>query len=223
MVMVAVLGLVAGTAAVIARFDDDGQSSGAAWTQATRTGGAQTEMAAVEAGATPDRAATVSFAPIPGGVYYLNPAGEQPEVVARDKRGAHMVWPAMGNISTHFHEAGPYWVGGYHQGLDIASQWGWNVFAAWDGVVIEAATGWNRGYGTTIVIDHRNGIQTRYAHLGHSFVELGDRVEAGDLIGLVGSTGASNGPHLHFEVIVDEQLRDPLLYLPPDANREYVG
>jgi murein DD-endopeptidase MepM/ murein hydrolase activator NlpD len=165
----------------------------------------------------------VIFAPVPGGVYYLDSAEDEPEVVAYDRRGAHMVWPSAGNISTYFHESGPYWIGGYHQGLDIASHWGWNVFAAWDGVVVHSGTGWNRGYGNQIVIDHRNGIQTRYAHLSYSFMEVGDRVVAGELIGLIGSTGAAEGPHLHFEVIVDEQLRDPLMYLPEDPEREYVG
>lgn len=155
---------------------------------------------------------------------FIHPgAGESPETVATDKRGAQMVWPAMGNISTYFHEAGPYWVGGYHQGLDIAAWWGYNVFAAWDGVVIEAQDGWNKGYGTTILIDHGNGVSTRYAHLETLLVEPGDTVGAGELIGFVGSSGASGGPHLHFEVLIDGDLRDPLEFLPSDPEREYVG
>lgn len=155
---------------------------------------------------------------------FLRPgAGESPETVAADKRGAQMVWPATGNISTYFHEAGPYWVGGYHQGLDIAAWWGYNVFAAWDGVVIEAQDGWNKGYGTTILIDHGNGVSTRYAHLETLLVEPGDKVWSGELIGFVGSSGASGGPHLHFEVLIDGDLRDPLDFLPPDPEREYVG
>ncbi len=162
------------------------------------------------------------FQASPSGVYRLAAPQELPEVVANDKRGAYMIWPAQGNLSCYFHEEGPYWVGGYHQGLDIAAQYGWNVLAAWDGKVIEAQEGWNRGYGTTVVLDHRNGIQTRYAHMSYLMVEPGDEVEAGELIGSVGSTGASEGPHLHFEVVVDGEQRDPLDYLPADNTREYT-
>ncbi len=123
-------------------------------------------------------------------------------------------WPAPGLISSYFHERGPWWVGGYHQGIDLAAQWGDKVHAAAAGTVLEAQGGWNRGYGTYVLIDHGNGLHTLYAHLSQLDVEPGQRVQRGQLIGRVGSSGAADGPHLHFEVRIDGRLDEPLAYLP---------
>lgn len=99
----------------------------------------------------------------------------------------------------------------YHDGVDIAANYGNGVYAYTDGKVIEA--GWNGGYGNCILIDHGNGLKTRYAHLSKISVKVGQRVSTGDRIGSVGSTGNSTGPHLHFEVIKNGQTKNPLNYI----------
>jgi len=153
--------------------------------------------------------------PIPPAAYQLGPRGEQPEVDARDSRGVRLLWPAQGWISTYFHEAGPWWVGGYHQGLDVAADWDAPINAAAGGTVVEAAdSGWNRGYGNYILIDHGNGLRTLYAHLASLAVQVGDEVQREQFIGRVGASGAADGPHLHFEVRIDANQVDPLPYLP---------
>ena len=81
-----------------------------------------------------------------------------------------------------------------------------------DGVVTYAD--WESGYGQLVVIDHGNDISTRYGHLSSILTAVGDTVSAGDLIGLVGSTGRSTGPHLHYEIWIDGEAVDPLPYLP---------
>lgn len=99
-------------------------------------------------------------------------------------------------------------IGGYKsQGLhgynavDLATYYGAPIFASAQGVVIASAhSGWNGGYGKYIVIAHSNGTQTLYAHMSENLVEVGDTPVRGQMIGLVGLTGKSTGPHLHFEI-----------------------
>lgn len=124
------------------------------------------------------------------------------------------VWPAAGNITGVFHEQGNLWVKGYHEGLDIGAGWGSVIRAAEDGVVVEADTGWNSGYGTYVKIDHGAGLVTLYGHMSQLAAKPGQEIRRGQLIGYVGSTGASTGPHVHFEVRVDGAKVDPELYLP---------
>ena len=99
----------------------------------------------------------------------------------------------------------------FHDGLDIAANHGNPVYAYTDGRVVEA--GWNGGYGNCILIDHGNGLKTRYAHLSRIDVRVGQKVKVGQRIGAVGSTGNSTGPHLHFEVIKNGKTQNPLNYL----------
>ena len=99
----------------------------------------------------------------------------------------------------------------FHDGIDIAAPHGNTVYAYTDGVVVEA--GWNGGYGYCILIDHGDGLKTRYAHLSRIFVRVGQRVRVEERIGAVGSTGNSTGPHLHFEVIKNGRTTNPLNYL----------
>ena len=99
----------------------------------------------------------------------------------------------------------------HHEGVDIAAPTGTPVKAAGDGKVIDA-TGRYKGktsWGNVVVLDHGHGLVTRYAHMDSYSVKKGDRVKAGDVIGAVGSTGKSKGPHLHFEVIRDGETIDP--------------
>jgi murein DD-endopeptidase MepM/ murein hydrolase activator NlpD len=94
-----------------------------------------------------------------------------------------------------------------HKGTDYAADRGTPVRAIGDGVVVRA--GWGAGYGNVVEIRHRNGFVTRYGHLSRFNVRAGQRVEIGQTVAYVGSTGLATGPHLHFEVIVDGQQRDP--------------
>lgn len=122
-------------------------------------------------------------------------------------RGGGLIWPTPGRLSSPF---GTRW-GRKHTGIDIAANYGGPVRAAAPGRVTKA--GWDGGYGRTVEIYHGNGAKTRYAHLSSITVKVGQTVNQGQLIGRVGSTGASTGPHLHFEVLVNGVPRDPLRYL----------
>lgn len=114
-------------------------------------------------------------------------------------------WPAQGPITRGFRD--------WHRGIDIAAPANSPVTAAAAGRVTYA--GWSQvGYGKVIFIDHGYGVTTVYAHLNSFAVATGDTVQVGQIIGRVGSTGRSLGPHLHFEVRVDGRSRTPLAYLP---------
>lgn len=86
----------------------------------------------------------------------------------------------------------------FHTGIDIAASYGTPIRAAANGTI--AFSGWRRAYGLTVIIDHGDGLATLYAHCSSVYVSKGERVEAGQVIASVGSTGLSTGPHLHFEV-----------------------
>lgn len=94
-----------------------------------------------------------------------------------------------------------------HSGIDIRASHGANIVAVEDGVV--TFSGWSGGYGITVIIDHGDGIHTLYAHNSRNLVSVGDRVTRGQVIALIGSTGVSTGPHLHFEVRVGGRAVDP--------------
>jgi murein DD-endopeptidase MepM/ murein hydrolase activator NlpD len=99
-----------------------------------------------------------------------------------------------------------------HSGLDMAATSGTPIRAALAGTVTKSY--YSSSYGNYTVIDHGNGLTTAYAHQSKRMVSVGDTVEAGEVIGLVGSTGNSTGPHLHFEVRLNGNLQDPKNYLP---------
>ena len=124
-----------------------------------------------------------------------------------------MMWPAVGHgISSPFGYRIHPITGQYklHTGVDINVGYGTPVYAADGGTVILA--GWNGGYGNCIVINHGNGLTTLYGHLSSINVSVGQSVGRGQTIGLVGSTGNSTGPHLHWEVAVNGQRVTPLNY-----------
>jgi murein DD-endopeptidase MepM/ murein hydrolase activator NlpD len=101
----------------------------------------------------------------------------------------------------------------FHAGLDIAIPQGTPVVAAGKGTVV--FSGWDGGYGNVVIIEHADGkVTTRYAHLSRYDVSEGDTVASGQQIGLVGSTGRSTGPHLHYEVRIDGKTVDPRLFYP---------
>lgn len=119
--------------------------------------------------------------------------------------------PYDGRITSY---VGPRW-GRTHNGIDIVAHdgpcKGDPAYAAADGVVVRAD--WYGGYGNCVIIDHGNGIQTLYAHFSKLSVKVGDVVKAGDEVGKIGSTGNSTGPHLHFEVHVDGEIVNPLIFV----------
>lgn len=98
-----------------------------------------------------------------------------------------------------------------HNGVDLAAPTGTPVYATADGIIGRAD--WFSSYGLYISIDHGADLETRYAHLSRLAVAAGDRVQKGDLIGYVGSTGRSTGPHLHYEVRVDGVAVNPIPYM----------
>jgi murein DD-endopeptidase MepM/ murein hydrolase activator NlpD len=106
----------------------------------------------------------------------------------------------------------------FHTGIDIAAPLGTPVMAAADGVVV--AVGHTAvGYGNYVIIAHGAGAATLYGHLLQTAANVGDRVARGQLIGLEGSTGFSTGPHVHFELRINDQVVDPMPYLPvPGTN-----
>jgi murein DD-endopeptidase MepM/ murein hydrolase activator NlpD len=101
--------------------------------------------------------------------------------------------------------------GEFHPGLDLATAWGRPFYAAAGGTVVLAR--YNGGYGNNIQIDHGNGVVTLYGHASKLVVKEGDRVEAGQMIGRIGDTGYSTGPHLHFEVLVNGETTNPVPFL----------
>lgn len=127
--------------------------------------------------------------------------------VAEPQEQALWLLPAKGEISSLF---AARW-GTFHYGIDFAAGYGSTVSAASAGTVIRA--GWYGGYGNIVIIDHGDGVTTRYGHNSKLLVSVGDHVDAGDPISLVGSTGASTGPHCHFEVRIDDKAIDPLPFL----------
>jgi murein DD-endopeptidase MepM/ murein hydrolase activator NlpD len=131
------------------------------------------------------------------------PPGETPT----SPSAAGLIWPAAGPITSPF---GMRW-GRMHDGIDIGAPMGAPIHAAASGQVIYA--GWMSGYGNLTVIDHGGGIATAYGHQSKLEVSVGDQVTQGQQIGLVGSTGHSTGPHLHFEVRVNGAPVDPMGYL----------
>lgn len=127
--------------------------------------------------------------------------------VNRSASAQGFIWPVSGTLTSNY---GWRW-GRMHQGIDVAAGTGTPIAAAAAGTVIVA--GWNGGYGNLVVVDHGNGISTAYAHQSAMSVSVGQSVGQGTILGAVGSTGNSTGPHLHFEVRINGAATDPLPYL----------
>lgn len=129
--------------------------------------------------------------------------------------GGAMLWPTPScKIITSYYGWRLHPVLGYeklHTGMDIGASYGANIIAATSGTVITAT--YNSAYGNYVVIDHGGGVCTLYAHQSSMAVSVGQYVSAGQVIGYVGSTGYSTGPHLHFEVIINGSTVDPLGYI----------
>lgn len=153
--------------------------------------------------------------------FIMVPGGSKPIVVRQVqyskttpqnaiKGGGNFQWPTAACISQL------YW--GRHPGVDLANSKGTAIVAADAGYV--EAVGWeNSGYGNMILLNHGNGAITRYAHLSAFAVERGASVKKGQVIGRIGSTGRSTGPHLHFELIVNGVHRNPIGILKGNTPR----
>jgi murein DD-endopeptidase MepM/ murein hydrolase activator NlpD len=120
---------------------------------------------------------------------------------------AFLAAPSRGTVSSSF---GMRW-GKMHNGTDIAAPMNTPIYAALDGVVSYA--GWETGYGNIIKISHGDDIETYYGHCSTIYVKKGQNVKKGEKIGAVGSTGNSTGPHLHFEVRLNGEPKNPMAYL----------
>jgi murein DD-endopeptidase MepM/ murein hydrolase activator NlpD len=128
------------------------------------------------------------------------------------------IWPAHGWLTGTFGGRSDPFTGepGFHQGIDISTEKGHPVFATADGS-IEAAS-YSGDYGNLIVVKHAFGLVTRYGHLSSFVVKPGQQVKRGDVIGYVGSTGRSTGAHLHYEILANGKLINPLQLLTGPAQ-----
>ncbi len=147
---------------------------------------------------------------IPGGVMpeeIIRPVYQMTPSQTLFARGSGALsWPASGTMTQYFS-----W---YHNGDDIANSLGTPIAAADSGrVILAERSGYNGGYGKHVKVDHGNGLVTLYAHMSEVFVNVGDNVGRGGLLGKIGSTGRSTGPHLHFTVYQNGVAVNPLSLL----------
>lgn len=129
------------------------------------------------------------------------------------------VWPVEGKLESGFGgRRNPFGGNSYefHSGQDIDAPWGAPVIAGASGKV--TFVGWQNGYGQLVIVDHGGGLTTRYGHLSNIAAFLGQTVNRGELLGKVGSTGRSTGPHLHYEVRINDEPVNPLRYLLTNAH-----
>jgi len=146
------------------------------------------------------------------------------ETFFRTRSVTPSAWPVEGRLTDGFGERrNPF--GGYgsefHTGQDIATNYGTPVTATANGVV--TFTGFQNGYGQLVVIDHGDGLTTRYGHLSHIDAEVGQTITRGDIVGRVGSSGRSTGPHLHYEIRINDESVDPRPYLPGIENQSVIS
>jgi murein DD-endopeptidase MepM/ murein hydrolase activator NlpD len=136
------------------------------------------------------------------------------EAVLRERGYVPTVWPVEGTLEGGFGgRRNPFSGVGYefHSGQDIEAPWGAPVVSGASGKV--SFVGWQNGYGQLVIIDHGGGLSTRYGHLSRIDVAVGDTVSRAQLVGRVGSTGRSTGPHLHYEVRINDEAVNPIQYL----------
>ena len=145
---------------------------------------------------------------VPDGVIEEKKAIPRPRYIARIQAGvkgsSNFIWPASGRITQS-----PVW---YHMALDIANRSAPPILASAPGRVIYSNC-LRYGYGCHVIIDHENGYQTLYAHMSRLYVKVGQRVQQGQAVGKMGSTGRSTGTHVHFEIRRGGRLLNPLSFL----------
>ena len=136
------------------------------------------------------------------------------EASLRQRGYTPTLWPVEGTLEGGFGgRRNPFGGGGYefHSGQDIEAAWGAPVVSGAAGRV--SFVGWQNGYGQLVVVDHGGGLTTRYGHLSHIDVAQDQIVSRGQILGKIGSTGRSTGPHLHYEVRINDEAVNPLPYL----------
>lgn len=137
----------------------------------------------------------------------VNKIIEKGTKVKPNRGDGNFAWPTHGGrITSGF---GPRW-GRMHEGLDIAGVSNRTIMAADNGKVVQA--GWNGNYGKCVIIDHGNGYKTLYGHLSSISVSVGDTIEKGEKLGVMGSTGESTGVHLHFEILKNGANKNPITF-----------
>jgi len=126
------------------------------------------------------------------------------------------IWPTRGWVTSTFgYRRSPFTgLREMHEGLDIATQLNSPIISPANGIVIRS--GYHRGYGNMVEIDHGYGVVTRFGHCSKNLVKLGQKVKRGDIIALVGNTGRSTGPHLHYEVALNGVPINPSRYILED-------
>jgi murein DD-endopeptidase MepM/ murein hydrolase activator NlpD len=136
---------------------------------------------------------------------------------------APSIWPVQGIVTSSFGaRLDPFnGEGAFHTGIDIAAEKGDAVRAPADGTVTKAGMG--TGYGREVIVDHGHGIQTLYAHLSGFAVVAGQDIRKGDILGYVGSSGHSTGPHLHYEVRIHETPVNPAKYLHAMPSKQLAS
>lgn len=120
------------------------------------------------------------------------------------KKAGGFIWPTVSRSITQYY----HW---RHNAIDIGAKTGSPIYASMAGKIIKA--GWSEGYGYNVIIDHGGGKKTLYAHLSKIYAQNNDQITQGSVIGAIGSTGWSTGPHLHFEIIINGTKVNPLSYL----------
>jgi murein DD-endopeptidase MepM/ murein hydrolase activator NlpD len=142
-----------------------------------------------------------------GGLHLLSPQS------FKDSAYTPSIWPVMGHITDSFGERlDPFsGEGAFHTGVDVASDYGAPVHATADGVVTYADT--HAGYGRLVVVDHGFGITTWYAHLSAFSAVVGARVKRGEVVGYTGISGRTTGPHVHYEVRMNNAPVNPWRYM----------
>jgi murein DD-endopeptidase MepM/ murein hydrolase activator NlpD len=161
--------------------------------------------------------APVSFQEMDRNVSQLTDRSQQLESFFHDQKvllaSTPSIWPARGYLSATFGRRIDPFTGqvDFHPGLDISTPIGTKIHAPADGTVVSCRQ--EGGYGNAVVIDHGYGIVTRYGHLASFAVRPGQRLRRGDVIGYVGNTGRSTGPHVHYEVWVHDQAKNPIQYI----------
>ena len=135
---------------------------------------------------------------------------------------APTMWPVEGPVTGSFGERiDPFnGEGAFHTGVDISTAYGQSVIAPADGVVVFAAE--NGGYGQLLILEHGHGISTRYGHLAGFATAVGQDVRRGDIIGYVGRSGRSTGPHLHYEVRINDVPVNPHKYMRISVAQNFV-
>lgn len=161
-----------------------------------------------------------SLAALEGKMSWLERSMRAYESILRERGYTPTVWPVVGKLESGFGgRRNPFGGGSYefHSGQDIDAAVGDPVVSGASGKV--TFVGVQNGYGQLIVVDHGGGLTSRYGHLSHIDVTLGQTVERGQFIGRVGSTGRSTGPHLHYEVRINDEPVNPLQYLLTSAPK----